>query len=348
MTTPTSDTNPEKLHDLVVAVASAEGTIADHIDLCQQLWQDATHQPWLSAALMRKLSLFERLDEATAGFLAARVQEELPPDVEGGLPDKNTLADALPTLVDLLPEEVWEEPWSAWSNLLAAIHEEYEISAATSHDRAIEVPDEHARAIAAFFAAAVGQPWTNELEDQLRRFVGSPDYSWLVGLQRTGRLMRLLDAGGTVSAESPFESGNLAEQLAAMAPSERSRWLRMYSPSNKKTVWAEPEISRGPGTIEWTFTVPLETGPEINLELTVAQQLVGQIRLLRDDHGMVRIEDAGGLLGPLARVFNQPMPAVRAGAQKDKAGVPVARHLTVSVEPATRTVVFSFCWSRGE
>jgi hypothetical protein len=347
MTSNASKYNVEELQDFMVALAGRYTTIAAHVPLCEQLWNDPQHRLWLVAALMRKVSsLLEEPDEASADFLASKAHADLGLDQTQEGPTSTQIAEVLSAVILQMPDEIWSEPSTLWNSLLSTLREEFGLTASIAtveHEPA--PPDSKANALAAIFANAIGREWTPSSERQFETWRKEPEFSWLVALRQTAQLDALLqEARRTSSAPTPFENPQLLHQLAAMSLFDRRLFVSMQDSRRRTPAWADPVIDEASGTIRWRFTIPLPQTAE--LQVTAGNEALGTLLASRSPDGSVSIKTGSGAFRTLPTVLSAPLRPVRAAAVAEPPRVPLGSNLTGCFQVTRDAMIIELEWQQ--
>jgi len=341
MTSNASKYSIKKLRDLVVALAGHHTTIAAHVPLCEQLWGDPQHRPWLVAALMRKVSsLLAEPDEVSVEFLASKAHADLVFDQAPKSPTPAQVAEVLSAVVLQMPDEIWSDPGTLWQTLLSALQEEFGLAPSTTIRHEPEPLGPRAHALATVFANAIGRKWTPSLEQQFETWQNEPEFSWLVALRQTVQFDSFLWEARRVSPAS--EKLQLVYAMVVMSPFERRRFVTVHDSDRGTTVLADPVIDEASGTIRWRFVVPLPQ--TANLRVAAGTEALGTMLASRSPDGSVSIKAASGVFRTLLTNLSVPLKPVRAAAVAEPPRISLSSNLMGCFQVTRDAMVLDLEW----
>ena len=344
MNTVDSNGNHSDVYDLVGAITSRSTTIANYLPLCKQLWQDPRERFWLIAALCRKIiCITGEPDEAIAPFLAEKVAEDFAKIGVTQCPGCKELTEFLPEIIQLLPAQVWQEPWALWDSLLQAVADEYGFILPENIPSIGETADNRTRNLTVLFTNAVGSKWNDVLESQLSEWRDSADYDWLAALKQSARLDTLLDSI-TSNSKIPdvLLDPDLPMRLQQMKRFERRRIIRLHDNFNNKDISADPVINEPATMIEWQFGVTVSEFAD--LQLLVDQKAIGGLQLVRQTNGVLTIENASGVCIPWKKDQVEPLIPRRAAAIETPRFLPLTDTLAGLLAATTKGVNIYLQW----
>ena len=336
--------DPDALHDLVVAISGGKTTVANHLPLCEELWSDPCSRSWLAAALIRKAAVPAiETDQACTVFLAGKVREALELLPCPQKPSQEEVAEFLPAIVHLMPEEAWSRAGTLWQSLLSAVRDEFDIPFPPGTKPEDETIDVQARELAQLFADCVGLPWSREFEERLAAWRDTPQYSWLVALRRTARIEEILDGvRRRLSDAGMLDDANLLERLQRMSPFERRRLIVMREAVRQETIWADPAIESASSTINWSFRVPL--GHKVAVEVLLESKVVGRLELARAAGGEASVVCGAGLFAPFSKSGEGSLVSARAAAVGEPQFVDLSPPLKGRILVTSDSIILLLRW----
>lgn len=183
-----------KLYDFVMALVGRDTTIAGYLKVCEQLWNEPKHRPWISAALIRKAGILTaEPDEACIRFLGNKAYDALQLNKLKKPFSKKEFYEILPTIIQLMPEDVWKKSVYLWQTFINKLIEEYDISYPDNFKTKSYSLDKKTGELAALFVDAIDAKWTKSLDERLEKWKDEPEYKWLVALRRSRKFDELLD-----------------------------------------------------------------------------------------------------------------------------------------------------------
>jgi hypothetical protein len=323
----------ETLYDMVSALAASDATISSYLPFCEALWQDVQNRVWLVAALMRKAGLLTlEPDEACVDFLAAKAIGDLGLTAEKVPVSKDELADALRAFIQLMPDEVWQQPTRLWGCLLKRLADEYGLKADVEGVTEVELPRDRAAELALFFIAAIGSQWNGDLDMRLESWKGRPEYEWLVAFRHSAKFDTMLKSvRRQVSTSFPLSDPYLFERLSEMMPFDRRGFLLLRNIETDQTIQAEIELEDATSTIRWRFCIQLKTRSKIGLYLR--ESSVGEMEISRQADGGIVVESASGICALLRTRGGQKLYVKKAAADESGSLIALTHMLKGSLTP---------------
>ena len=337
-----------ELQDLIAALSGQNTTIADYLVLCERLWQDPRHRPWLIVAMVRKAAAITNdPDKACIGFLANKISDTLIDVDVDRRRIHNHLIQFLPEIIQLMSKDVWAEPWALWRSLLNDVSEEFGL--AVSHVASEEqvAVDPTIRKLALFFADAIDSEWNDALEKRLKSWQGHPEYDWLIGLRRAAKLDMLLGkVCHDISVPDPLHDLNLLQKLRQMKPYDRRRVLVLYDATKDKHSYSDPTINEVSLVVQWRFEILF--GESADLQLLFHQGEIGRLLLIRGSNGSLTMAKITGVFDSLKENQHILLVPARAAAVSLPEYVILTNTLQGYLEPTSEGVELHFKWSVPE
>lgn len=307
-----------RLYDFVLAVAASGTTIADYLDLCEQLWCSQDDRPWVAVALARKCSLAsEEPDVACTEFLSQKVHEALTLGEMGDMPTVHDIGRFLPTIIQMMSGDVWTEPSDLWRRLVDAVADEFGVRPPEMPGTKTVVTGDRTTGLVSLFSNAIGSPWTPVLNEQLESWRDAPDYIWLLALRDAGTLDAMLGAAQQELSEARLlDQARLLEHMRALPPYDRRRFLVLHNLTTGEDNLAEPAVDSKTATITWEFKIPIEG--TANVQLTVGGRIMGNISLARTPVGHITVQKTTGLCQALVPAPDTTLVVKRAAASRDE------------------------------
>jgi hypothetical protein len=348
MSTDEINLDVEKLYDFVLALAGSGTTIADYMDVCEKLWNNSFHRPWLITALMRKAgTLIEDPDIACVDFLADKTFKALgcATLIEG--PKQDDITECLPTIIQLISDDAWEKPIELWQILLNSLAKEYGIKYPKNPENDHLFFQSKARELAVLFTEAISSPWTKTLEQQLENWRGDHNYAWLVALRHSKGLDRVLEA--TQQQEKTIASlhaSDLFEVMRSMSPFERRRFLILYDSTSEKDILTDPIIDSDTSAINWRFKIKVTI--TTNIDVVIKKQSIGFISLTRTTEGNIIIKRTAGICTNLTSELPTTLVLMQAAADEVKKYAILTPMLKGTFEAVKDGLILEIKWQLEE
>lgn len=338
-----------RLYDFVLALATSGTTIADYLDLCEQLWSSEQGRPWVVAALMRKSSLAdEEPDTACVEFLSKKVHGALNLARTENAPTTHDIGRFLPTIIQLMPGNAWAKPEALWGQLLNSIVDEFGITPPKTLDGGPACVEAKKSGLASLFANTIGSPWNKALNEQLDTWREDPDYMWLVALRDAKAMDAMLGAARRQSSTACLlDQAGLLEHLGEMLPFDRRRFLVLHNITTGENILTDPVVDPSTSTIMWRFKIPIEEGASVRL--AAGNRVIGDIALARTPAGHITVQKTGGLCRPLASDPHTVLVPKRAAASGGESNLRLTTRMEGALEAVPDGVILKLVWrSEGD